>query len=291
MPAMDPHRANALLAALPRTARERMLAQCNIATLVFGDVLYEPGDRITHVYFPIDSLTCLLTLIGGHLTLEVGMIGPEGMLGIPLALNVKNSPVRALIQGAGEAWRMPAAVFLKENESSKPLRRAVFGFTNALMQQIAQSAACNRFHQVDARLARWLLMTRDRVRALECRDRTRYGYLSGPYGRYDRSQWLRAHRSDPRHPCFCRRQLLASARRRPHIKAHVFGNERKTRHQRENMRSWSLDPPLGDEGQSKRPRDSTCPRFRQARFFGSFFRSSCSCTRSQLIKRMKIPTG
>jgi CRP-like cAMP-binding protein len=169
MSAIDPQRANALLAALPHVARQRVLAQCKPCSLVFGDVLYEPGDRITHVYFPVDSLISLLALVEGHLALEVGMIGREGMLGIPLVLNVKNSPVRALVQGPGEAWRMPTAPFLKEFERNKPLQRVVFGFTNSLMQQIAQSAACNRFHHVDARLARWLLMTRDRVGAREFR--------------------------------------------------------------------------------------------------------------------------
>ena len=161
--------ANSMLAALPRTQYRRLLIGLEPVTLVFGAVLYEPGERIRHVYFPNDSLISLLTLVEGHLALEVGMVGREGMIGVPLSLGMNISPVRALVQGAGTAMRMKAARFCKEIRRSPQLRHEVNRYTGALMAQITQTAACNRFHVVEARLARWLLMTRDRVRSDEFR--------------------------------------------------------------------------------------------------------------------------
>jgi CRP-like cAMP-binding protein len=105
----------------------------------------------------------LLTLVEGHRALEVGLVGCEGMVGIPLALGINVSPVRALVQGTGTAMRMSATRFRKEFHNSVPLQRALYRFTHVLMAQVTQTAACNRFHFIEARLARWLLMTRDRV--------------------------------------------------------------------------------------------------------------------------------
>lgn len=157
--------ANSLLAALPRTDYQRLLANLKPVTLTFGEVLYEPGDPIRHVYFPGDSLVSLLTLADGHLALEVGMVGREGMVGTPMSLGISVSPVRALVQGSGTAMQMTAACFRKEFRQCPPLQRALYRYVHVLMAQVTQTAACNRFHVVEARLARWLLMTRDRVRA------------------------------------------------------------------------------------------------------------------------------
>jgi CRP-like cAMP-binding protein len=164
-----PATANSLLAALPPHACQRLLAGLEPVTLTFGKVLYEPGDPIRHVYFPNDSLVSLLTLADGHLALEVGMVGYEGMVGAPLSLGIDVSPVRALVQGSGTAMRMTAARFRKEFHRCPPLQRALYRYVHGLMTQITQTAACNRFHLVEARLARWLLMTRDRVRANQFR--------------------------------------------------------------------------------------------------------------------------
>jgi len=161
--------ANSMLAALPRKLYLRLLAGLKPVALTFGEVLYEPGERILHVYFPNDSLVSLLTLVEGHLALEVGMVGREGMLGVPIALGMDVSPVRALVQGAGVAMRMKSARFCDEIRKSPQLRQEVNRYTGALMAQVTQTAACNRFHVVEARLARWLLMTRDRVRSDEFR--------------------------------------------------------------------------------------------------------------------------
>ena len=156
-----PH--NHLLASLPRKSYREMLPDLAAVTLVFGDVLYETGERIRDVYFPGKSVVSLLTVIDGHNALEVGLVGPEGMVGVPLALGAETSPVRALVQGGGAAMQMSAAAFRKAFEASPPLQRGLHRYTHGLMSQITQTAACNRFHLVDARLARWLLMTRDRV--------------------------------------------------------------------------------------------------------------------------------
>ena len=157
--------ANKLLAALPRAVYGRMRMHLEPVTLGFGEVLYEPEEAIRHVYFPTDSLVSLLTVVDRHLALEVGMVGHEGMVGVAFALGMAASPVRAMVQGAGTATRMKAVRFRAEFRQSEPLRRQVLLYTHTLMAQVGQTAACNRFHVVEARLARWLLMTRDRVGA------------------------------------------------------------------------------------------------------------------------------
>ena len=156
---------NSLLAALPRKEYRLLLAGLEPVALTFGKVLYEPGETIRHVYFPDTSLVSLLTLADGHLALEVGLIGREGMLGVPLVLGHPVSPVRALVQGSGTAMRMAAAHFLNEFRLSLPLQREMYRYIHTLMAQISQTAACNRFHVVETRLARWLLMTHDRVKS------------------------------------------------------------------------------------------------------------------------------
>jgi len=161
--------ANSLLAALPDRDYQHLLPGLEPVTLTFGDTIYEPAARIRHIYFPGDSLVSLLTLVEGHLALEVGLIGREGMLGVSLALGINTSPVRALVQGSGTALRMTSRRFLQEFRRSLALQREIYLYTHALMAQVTQTAACNRFHKVEARLARWLLMTRDRVRSDEFR--------------------------------------------------------------------------------------------------------------------------
>jgi len=157
--------ANNLLAALPAKDYQSLLAHLEAITLSSGEVLYRPGEPIIHVYFPTDTLVSLLTMAEGHHAIEVGMVGREGMLGIPLALGVNESPVHAVVQGAGLALRMSSAHFHKELQRSTQLQREVYRYIYELMIQMTQTAACNRFHRVEARLARWLLMTRDRVQS------------------------------------------------------------------------------------------------------------------------------
>jgi CRP-like cAMP-binding protein len=158
---------NRVLADIPAPEYRRLQTQLEPVTLKFGQILYEPGQTIRYVYFPIDCLVSLLTAVDKRRTLEVGMVGNEGMAGMPFILGVGLSGVRALVQGEGEALRMASARFRIEFERNRPLQQALFRYTYALMAQISQTAACNRFHNTEARLARWLLMTRDRVGADE----------------------------------------------------------------------------------------------------------------------------
>jgi CRP-like cAMP-binding protein len=154
---------NRVLASVPPRQRKRLDAGLEPVTLRFGQVLHDPGKSIGHVYFPLDCLISLLTTVDRHRSLEVGMVGREGMAGMPFILGVGVSGVRALVQGGGDAMRMAAAPFRLEFERNRPLRDALYRYAYALMAQISQTAACNRFHDAEARLARWLLMTRDRV--------------------------------------------------------------------------------------------------------------------------------
>ena len=155
--------ANHLLASIPNNDYQQLLGYLEPVTLAFGEVLYLPKEPIRYVYFPIDSLVSLLTLVDGHHALEVGMVGHEGMLGIPLVLGVNISPVHALVQGSGMAMRMTSSNFHDGFKKSIPFQQMIYRYIYELMVQITQSAACNRFHRVESRLARWLLMTRDRV--------------------------------------------------------------------------------------------------------------------------------
>jgi CRP-like cAMP-binding protein len=156
---------NSLLAALPPKDYARLEGNLEPVTITSGEVLYEPGERMRDVYFPGNCLVSLLTLVEGHRALEVGLVGREGMIGARLALGASQSSVRALVQGTGTAMRLKAEFFLRELRRSQTLRRVLLQFTDRLMVQVSQTAACNRFHVVEARLARWLLMTAERMRS------------------------------------------------------------------------------------------------------------------------------
>jgi len=155
--------ANQVLASIPPKHLKRMRGQLELVKLKLGQILYQPGKAIRHVYFPLNCLISLLTAVDKRRTLEVGMVGNEGMAGMPFILGVGVSGVRALVQGSGTALRMASPAFRIEFDRNQALQQALFRYTYALMAQISQTAACNRFHASNARLARWLLMTRDRL--------------------------------------------------------------------------------------------------------------------------------
>lgn len=131
--------------------------------LPLGQVLYQPGALSHHVYFPNDCTVSLVALADLSSALEIGLVGKDGMVGIPLALGVPTSPVRALVQGAGSAMRMSSARFGRELKHNAPLQQALHRYAYVAMATAMQTAVCNKAHRLEARLARWLLMARDRA--------------------------------------------------------------------------------------------------------------------------------
>jgi CRP-like cAMP-binding protein len=154
---------NHLIARLPRADRTRFLSICEPVQLTLGQVLSEPGKRTSHVYFPTDGFISLIAMVSGSPGVEVGMVGDEGMLGAHLTLGVTTAPLHAVVQGAGEARRMPTAAFLSELAQNVPLQQSLSRYVYVLMSQLASSATCLRFHLIGQRLARWLLMSQDRA--------------------------------------------------------------------------------------------------------------------------------
>jgi len=154
---------NRLLESLPSNDFRRLLGDCETVELAFAEVLCTPRERLSHVYFPISSFISLVMPVDESSSLEVGLIGNEGMFGIPIVLGVDVSPVRAVVQGAGSALRIGAAPFCRELGRSPALQREIDRYVFVQLSQLAQTAACTRFHVVEARLARWLLMTQDRA--------------------------------------------------------------------------------------------------------------------------------
>ncbi|HEX8635859.1 MAG TPA: Crp/Fnr family transcriptional regulator [Pyrinomonadaceae bacterium] len=160
---------NRLLAALSKKEYQRLLPELESVPLTFGDIIFESGDRLRHVYFPNDSIISLLSAVEDREHLEVGMVGNDGMAGLHVFMGVPRSRTRGLVQGAGSAMRMKAATLRREADSGGALHKLLNRYTHSLMTQISQSAACNRFHTVNVRLARWLLMTHDRIAGDEFR--------------------------------------------------------------------------------------------------------------------------
>ena len=156
---------NRLLAGLPHKERQHFLTHCERVVLAFSEVLAEPDEAIRYVYFPTRSFISLIARIDQHASMEVGLVGDEGMLGASLILDVDVSPWHALVQGAGPALRMAVEPFRHELARSPALQQALKRYLYVELGQLAQTAACNRFHVVEARLARWLLMTHDRAHA------------------------------------------------------------------------------------------------------------------------------
>jgi CRP-like cAMP-binding protein len=156
---------NELLAALPVADLARLAPLLETVQVDVGDVLAEPNALIRHIYFPHDSLISLLGVAEGRMTLEVGLVGREGMLGATVALGHDMSQVRAIVQRAGAASRMDSIKFRTEFARNPSLQRVLYRYTDTLLAQAIQIAVCSRFHVLEARLARSLLVTRDRLQS------------------------------------------------------------------------------------------------------------------------------
>jgi CRP-like cAMP-binding protein len=162
-PSKSPPIANRLLASLPKKDFEELECHLEEVPLVFEDLLYKPNVLISDVYFPNSGIISLIAGVNERSTLEVGLVGNEGMVGLSVFLGVNTSLNRAVVQGAGSAMKMKATAFRKTSNHGGGLQRLLQRYSHSVLTQITQCAVCNQFHSLDERLARWLLMTHDRM--------------------------------------------------------------------------------------------------------------------------------
>lgn len=155
---------NQLLAALPAEDYARLLPELKPVTFTLGEVVYESQRRMEYVYFPTSSHVSLLYTMKDGSTAEVGLVGNEGLVGIALFMGGDTTPNRAIVQGAGHAFKMKAQVMQEEFSRGGALQLLLLRYTQALITQISQTAVCNRLHTTEQRLCRWILMTHDRTR-------------------------------------------------------------------------------------------------------------------------------
>jgi len=154
---------NHLIELLPRADRLRLQASCEPVDLMLSEELCARGSILKYVYFPVHGFISLLTNVDDHASLEVAMVGREGMFGAEVVLGMLQSPLRALVQGPGAAWRVGIVAFKEELANSPALREVLQRYLRVVLAQMTSSAACLRFHLIQPRLARWLLMSADRA--------------------------------------------------------------------------------------------------------------------------------
>jgi CRP-like cAMP-binding protein len=160
---------NQLLAALPDQEYQRLVPHLEEVSLTLGKILYQPGEPILHVYFPNRAMVSLVTLLTNGSTTEVGMVGKEGMVGIPVFLGDGMAINQAVVQLEGTAMKMDASILKREFERGGRLQRLLLFYTQTLLNQVSQTAACNRQHRLEQRLARWLLSAQDSISGSELR--------------------------------------------------------------------------------------------------------------------------
>jgi CRP-like cAMP-binding protein len=158
---------NRLLAALPDADWQRWLPQLELVDLPLGEVLYEPGSTLSHVYFPITAIVSLLYVTENGASAEIAIVGNEGIVGISLFMGGESTPSRAVVQSAGQGFRLAAQTIKDEFHRSGPAMHLLLRYTQALITQMAQTAVCNRHHTLDQQLCRWLLLSLDRLRGNE----------------------------------------------------------------------------------------------------------------------------
>jgi len=154
---------NRLLAGLSEEARQRIFPQLKRVELSLGDVIYESGQRIEHVYFPVDCIISLLYVTQNGSSAEIALVGREGMVGVAVVMGGTSTPNRLVVQSHGYAYRMPAGVLTDEFNKHSEIRILTLRFTQVLITQMSQTAVCNRHHSIDQQLCRWLLLSLDRL--------------------------------------------------------------------------------------------------------------------------------
>jgi CRP-like cAMP-binding protein len=162
----DP-RKNHLLAALPEAALQRWLPQLEWVEMPLGQVLYESGSTLSHVYFPITAIVSLLYVMENGASAEIAVVGHEGIVGVSLFMGGESTPSRAVVQSAGQGFRLRAQLMKDEFNRAGPVLHLLLRYTQALITQMAQTAACNRHHSLDQQLCRWLLLSLDRLQGSE----------------------------------------------------------------------------------------------------------------------------
>jgi CRP-like cAMP-binding protein len=160
-------RNNLLLAALPEAEWLRWQPLLEHVDMPLSQVLYEPGATLTHVYFPTSSIVSLLYVMENGASAEIAVVGSEGLVGISLFMGGESTPSRAVVQSAGHGFRLKAQLMKDEFNRAGPVLHLLLRYTQALITQMAQTAACNRHHTLDQQLCRWLLLSLDRLRANE----------------------------------------------------------------------------------------------------------------------------
>jgi CRP-like cAMP-binding protein len=154
---------NHILGALGQAERDRVFANLQLVPMPLGRVLYESGDPLLHVYFPLDSIVSLLYVMENGASAEISVVGNEGLIGIALFMGGETTPSRAIVQSAGYAYRLPARYLKTEFNRHGDLQLLLLRYTQALITQMSQTAVCNRHHSVDQQLCRWLLLSLDRL--------------------------------------------------------------------------------------------------------------------------------
>jgi CRP-like cAMP-binding protein len=160
---------NALLAVLPAAERERLRPHLEPIAMTLGDVVYESGSRQDYVYFPTTAIVSLLYVMEDGASAEIAIVGNEGVIGIALFMGGDTTPSRAVVQSAGQSYRLDAQILKMEFHRAGPVQRLLLRYTQALITQMAQTAVCNRHHSIDQQLCRWLLLSIDRLSSNELR--------------------------------------------------------------------------------------------------------------------------
>jgi CRP-like cAMP-binding protein len=157
------HEQNHLLAVLPANVQERLFQHLELVPLPLGKVLYESGDTVQHVYFPIDAIVSLLYVLENGASAEIAVVGNEGVVGVALFMGGESTPSRSVVQSAGHAYRIRGQQLKDEFNYHGDFMQLLLRYTQSLITQMSQTAVCNRHHSIDQQLCRWLLLSLDRL--------------------------------------------------------------------------------------------------------------------------------